>query len=87
MSDRCLICGAVPVDAHHWPRTRRYGNATVPLCREHHTAAHWARQDIVEQLIDRAPGYWLREGTYDQNIEELETWLAKRRYREVMWIN
>lgn len=42
---------------------------------------------MIERLIDRAPGYWIKEGTYESNIEELQTWLAKRRYREMTWIH
>ena len=87
MPERCLLCGATPTEEAHWPRTRRYGSATVRLCRSCHSAQHWAKQDVVEQLIDKAPSYWKREGTYEQNIEELETWLEKRRYKKLTWIH
>ena len=76
----CLICGRTPTDEAHWPYTRRYGDATVPLCREHHTAAHWARQDVIEKLIVRAPGYWRSVGEWERNIDAYERWMSKRRY-------
>lgn len=84
---RCLVCGAVPTDEAHWPRTRRYGTATVRLCRKCHEAQHWAKQSVIETLIDKAPSYWKREGTYEANIEQLETWLAKRRLRNFTWLH
>jgi len=87
--ERCLVCGkpGVPLDAHHWPRTRRYGTATVPLCRDCHTAAHWAKQSVIETLIARAPGYWRSVGEWEQNADEYESWCAKRRYRELTWVH
>lgn len=85
--DRCLVCSKQATDMHHWPRTRRYGTATVPLCRECHTKAHWAERRVIEALIERAPAYWEREGTYDANMPELKKWLSKRRYRELTWVH
>lgn len=83
-TEPCLICGATPTDQHHWPLTRRYGQATVPLCREHHTAAHWARREVVEALIRLAPGYWRRVGEWEANAEVYETWCSRRRYIECL---
>ena len=37
----CLICGATPVDGHHFPITKAAGgNFTIALCRQHHTECH-----------------------------------------------
>ena len=40
----CMICGARPVDAHHFPKTIGAGaklDWVVPLCREDHSAYHY----------------------------------------------
>ena len=40
----CMICGARPVDAHHFPKTIGAGAKlewVVPLCREDHSAYHY----------------------------------------------
>lgn len=39
----CMVCGAVPVDAHHFPVTKGAGTEAeyvVPLCRECHSGWH-----------------------------------------------
>jgi hypothetical protein len=39
----CILCGAAPVDAHHWPLTKGAGankDHVVPLCRRCHTEFH-----------------------------------------------
>jgi hypothetical protein len=81
---QCLVCGKQATDMHHWPRTRRYGTAVLPLCRECHTAAHWGKAETVEALIRGAPGYWRSVGEWEQNREAYETWCAKRRYCEAV---
>ena len=85
--ESCLICGAVPTEEAHWPYTRRYGTATVPLCRVCHSAHHWARQEVIEELIRKAPGYWRREGTWEMYREPFERWMSKRRHREATWVH
>lgn len=82
--DRCLVCGAVPVEYHHWPHTRRYGIATVPLCRAHHDAAHWGKAEVIESLIDLAPAYWRRTGEWDLHRDAYEQWCSRRRYLEAV---
>jgi hypothetical protein len=86
----CLLCGQTPTENAHWPyaigmgRKRRKVEGTlpsVPLCLSCHHAAHWGNQEIVEQLIDRAPGHWVREGLWDANEEKYSVWLSKRRLR------
>jgi hypothetical protein len=83
INESCLICGRHATCYHHWPLTRRYGDATVPLCNECHTDAHWARGHVIETLIRKAPSYWRRVGEWEANIDEYENWCAKRRYREL----
>jgi hypothetical protein len=81
----CLICGATPTDQHHFPRTRRYGSATIPLCRVHHTDAHWGR--LTDRLLDLAPAYWRRVGEWAANIDEYEAFCSKRCYqRDTAWV-
>jgi len=76
----CIGCGRRgPSESHHFPLTRRFGTATVPLCRVCHTAAHWGR--LTERLIERAPAYWKAAGEWESNHEVFERWLAKREYR------
>ena len=85
IDDPCLVCGHPgPSETAHWPRTRRYGNAFVPLCRICHDAQHWGRAEVVEALIARAPGYWKREGLWELFEEEYTSWCEKRRYRELV---
>lgn len=84
-AEPCLVCHKPATDNHHFPRTRRYGTSTVPLCRECHTAAHWARVDVIEALIDLAPSYWMREGTWDEHRDTFDKWLSKREYRT--WVH
>jgi hypothetical protein len=74
----CLICGAAPTDMHHWPRTRRYGNAVIPLCRQHHTIAHTGR--LTEQLIELAQDYWQLNGMWPEVADEFESWMSRREY-------
>jgi hypothetical protein len=78
----CLLCGKPATDDHHFPYTRRYGTATVPLCRTCHTDAHWGRH--TERLIDLAPGYWKRVGEWEANAEAYERWCGRRRYLEAV---
>ncbi len=85
LAEPCLLCGKEgPSEAAHWPLSRRYGIATVPLCRECHSAAHWAKQWAVEALIRLAPGYWRHEGTWELHREAYENWCSKRRYLEAV---
>jgi hypothetical protein len=90
-NERCLICSAPATDWHHWPLCRQRRSQTevallptVPLCREHHVAAHWAKQDVIEKLIDLAPQWWKREGTWEQNREAYESWIGKRRFLDAV---
>ena len=78
----CLICGSAIVDAHHFPRTRLHGTATIPLCREHHTIAHTGR--LTEQLIPLAETYWQLNGLWPDVADEMEDWLARRAYLEAV---
>lgn len=78
--ERCLVCGQIPVDHHHFPRTRRYGQATIPLCRRCHTVAHTGR--LTGELVELAPEYWRSVGQWDEVCEEFDTWMARREYLE-----
>jgi hypothetical protein len=84
----CLLCKpgeqTTPSETAHWPLSRRYGSAVIPMCRKHHDALHWGRREIVEAVIDRAPGYWRSVGEWEQNIEVYENWCSKRRYLEAV---
>lgn len=80
MADKCLLCGNTPVEYHHFPLTRRFGIATVPLCRECHDKAHWGKPETVERLIKLAPGYWRSIGEWELHREAYETWVSRRRY-------
>jgi hypothetical protein len=81
--DACLICFSyVPLHRHHWPRTRRYGSATVPLCPVCHTKAHAADPQTIQALIERAPDYWRAQGTWEANRADYERFLDRRRYYE-----
>lgn len=85
--DRCLICGRTPADNHHFPLTRRYGKSTVPLCRLHHTEAHWGDVEVIELLIKRAPAYWMEHGKWEEAGPVFDTWMSKRAYRRaVAWV-
>jgi hypothetical protein len=77
---RCLLCGAPNPDRHHFPRTRKFGGATVPLCRTCHTKAHAGHHPTIERLIAAAPVYWQSVGEWEANKEGFETWLARREY-------
>jgi hypothetical protein len=83
VNEPCLICGG-PAEPHHFPHTRRYGDATVPLCRPCHIAAHWAKPAVIARLIARAPAYWQSIGEWDMHRDSFETWLARREYREAV---
>lgn len=82
MTHPCLICGATPTDAHHFPRTRRYGTATIPLCRVHHSIAHTGR--LTEQLIPLAQDYWQLNGMWPEVADEFEGWMERRAYLEAV---
>ena len=84
MRERCLVCSAPSTDEHHWPKTRRYGDATVPLCRECHTKAHWADRKTIDHLIAHAPAYWRRVGEWDVHRDSFETWMERRRVRAAL---
>ena len=84
--DGCLVCGKSKVDKHHWPRTRAVGGtATVPLCREHHDAAHWGSEYVIDLLTARAPERWRQEGTWEANRADYWRYLDRRQYREVIF--
>jgi hypothetical protein len=83
-AEPCLLCGNTPTENAHWPLTRRYGDATVPLCRICHDAQHWAKRETIKALIRLAPGYWKREGTYELYGPAFETWMSRRRYLEAV---
>lgn len=80
----CLLCKPgqqeTPSEEAHWPLSRRYGTATIPMCRKHHDALHWGRVETVERVIDRAPGYWRAVGEWEANADCYEAWCGKRRY-------
>jgi hypothetical protein len=90
LAEPCLLCGHPgPSETAHWPYARaRHSKAevtllpVVPLCHDCHTAAHWAKQEIVERLIALVPAYWKRQGLWELYGERFETWLSKRRYIE-----
>ncbi len=85
LDEPCLLCGRPAQEDAHWPLSRRYGIATVPLCWScHHERVHWAKKDAVEALIRKAPGHWHREGTWELYREEYENWVGKRRYLEAV---
>jgi hypothetical protein len=84
----CLLCRSgeqkTESECCHWPLSRRYGIATIPMCTIHHDALHWGKADIVERVIDLAPGYWRRVGEWEQNRDCYEAWVGKRRYLEAV---
>ena len=56
------------------------------MCRVCHANQHAGKRWVIDWLIERAPGYWMRTGTWGQNQEPFERWLAKRKYKgEVGW--
>ena len=81
----CLVCHHSALSEEcHWPRTRRYGAATVPMCVYCHTAQHSGNRYVIDTLIARAPEYWRSQGTWDLHEDEYETWMARRVYREAV---
>ena len=84
----CIVCHRPgPSEEAHWPLSRRYGTATVPLCHECHSALHWGKAAIVELVIARAPGYWRAVGEWAANADVYEAWCGKRRYQEAVgWV-
>lgn len=88
MEEPCLVCNRSPTDSAHWPRTKRWGNATIRLCRVCHTMQHAGDRDIMALLIERSPAYWVRTGQWDDVQEEWDAWLSKRRYAEAVgWVS
>lgn len=84
VDEPCICCGLPFTDYHHWPRTRKFGTAVVPMCRRCHTAAHWGRKDTIDTIICKAPGYWRRVGEWETNADVFECWLSKRKYLEAV---
>lgn len=77
----CLVCGKLgPITMHHWPRTRRYGKLTVPLCWECHVQAHSGNEEVIETLIREAPMWWKLVGVWPEAKQELDTFVARREY-------
>lgn len=86
MGERCLVCGARPVQDAHWPRAVGMGRdrrtvedlPTVPLCTRCHTAQHAGDRQVIEALTREAPRYWRRIGMWEAYREVYETWMARR---------
>ena len=74
----CLICGGEPTDTHHWPKTRRYGDTTVPLCRVCHTECHMGFH--TETLIAKAPEWWRATGQWETARPLFEVYMGRREY-------
>ncbi len=59
----CVICGAVPCDAHHVIH-HRYGGRkvsdweTIPLCKEHHQTGPYAIHNGKESWLERYKPDW-----------------------------
>lgn len=88
LDEPCLVCGkSGPSEECHWPRTRRYGDATLPMCHVCHIDQHWGRERVVEVLIRKAPAYWKKQGTWEIHADEYESWCSRRRYREATWVH
>jgi hypothetical protein len=84
MDAPCLVCNRSPTDKAHFPRTKLHGNATIRLCREHHTMQHAGDRNVMALLIERAPAYWKRTGQWEDVREEWDTWVSKRRVRSLL---
>lgn len=84
MDEPCLVCNRSPSEEAHWPRTRRYGDATIPMCWIHHAMQHAGDRNVMALLIERAPAYWVRTGQWDDVREEWDTWVSKRRVRSLL---
>ena len=86
---RCLYCGRLATDRHHWPETVGMGRnrklhpelPTVPLCRVCHTECHAGNEAVTIRLIERAPAYWFNEGVWAEARPYYERFVSRREYR------
>jgi hypothetical protein len=76
----CLACGRQACDLHHWPKTRRYGDVTVPLCRVCHAKMHSGDRDVTARVIAKAETYWRQTGQWALAKPLFEAYMAKREY-------
>jgi hypothetical protein len=59
----CIICGATPAEAAHWPITKAMGGRfTIPLCRECHSEYHQHGDITFYDHYKRKIGEWLVQG-------------------------
>jgi len=81
----CIVCGhSAPSQTCHYPRTRRFGDAVVPMCFKCHTAQHSGNQAVLAILECKAPEYWKREGLWHLYADEYEWWMSRKKYREAV---